>query len=510
MRTLLLTVALAATMTAPATMTGTANATTTHAPVVATTGGLVRGVATETNNQFLGIPYAAPPVGALRWQPPRQPAPWHGVRDASQFGANCAQPAGAFDPGSTAEDCLYLNVYAPRGRTHARPVMVWIHGGSLVNGSGSGYDPTDLARDGVVVVTINYRLGALGFLAHPSFAGAPGGPTGDYGLMDQQSALRWVSRNIARFGGSPGNVTIFGESAGGQSVLAHLISPSSRGLFDRAIVQSGTYSLTQATQAAAEAEGQAFAQTIGCADQSAACLRAVPVATLLANQKGLYQPNINGQTLTQSIGTALESGQFARVPVINGTTHDEWRLFVAIGELQGNPVTAGNYVDMIADTLGVPAPAAAAIAAQYPLSAYPSPAVALGAVGTDAIFSCNALTVDNSLSRYVPTFAYEFSDENAPPLLPPTSFPQGAAHAYELSYLFGMPGNLTHTPDQQALAARMRGSWTGFAATGRANWPRYNATSHVMQSLVPPKPVLLNDFSAEHKCGFWSQLTASS
>lgn len=509
MRTLLLTVALAATMTGSATIAGTASSTTTHAPVVATTSGLVRGVATQTNNQFLGIPYAAPPVGALRWQPPRQPARWNGVRDATQFGATCAQGPGSFDPGSTAEDCLFLNVYAPKGQ-HARPVMVWIHGGSLVNGSGSGYDPTDLARNGVVVVTINYRLGALGFLAHPALAGAPGGPTGDYGLMDQQSALRWVSRNIARFGGNPGNVTIFGESAGGQSVLAHLISPSSRGLFDRAIVQSGAYSLTQATQAQAEAEGQTFAGRIGCADQSAACLRAVPVTTLLANQNGLYQPNIDGRTLTQSIGPALESGQFSRVPVINGSTRDEWRLFVAIDELQGRPVTADNYVAMIASTLGVPPEAAAAIAAQYPLSDYGSPAEALGAVGTDAIFACNALTLDNSLSRYVPTFAYEFADENAPPLLPPTSFPQGAAHAYELPYLFTLPADLPMTPDQQQLASRMRGHWTDFAKSGDAQWPRYKENSQKILSLVPPKPVLQNNFGTAHKCGFWGAITAGA
>src|SRR5689334_8656223 len=204
--------------------------------------------------------------------------------------------------------------------------MVWIHGGALVTGESNDYIPTKLVDDGVTVVTINYRLGALGFLAHPALADA-NGQSGDYGLMDQQAALRWVQRNIGRFGGDPRDVTIFGESAGGLSVLSQMASPGARGLFTRAIVQSGAYSLTQASLAQAEAEGQAVAARAGCADQSARCLRSLPVSVILAqtNPAG-YKPDVDGQVLTQSIGTALATGQFNRVPLMNGANHDEYRL----------------------------------------------------------------------------------------------------------------------------------------------------------------------------------------
>jgi para-nitrobenzyl esterase len=211
--------------------------------VVATADGAVRGQAVAAGEEFLGIPYAAPPVGALRWQPPRPAAPWHGTRAATAYAPHCPQPSGAFGRASTTEDCLYLNVFTPAGaRGKHLPVMVWVHGGSLRTGESDDYNPAGLVRDGVVVVTINYRLGALGFLADAALASRPGGPAGNYGLMDQQAALRWVQRNIGGFGGNPGDVTLFGESAGGLSTLAQLVSPGARGLFQRAIVESGTTS----------------------------------------------------------------------------------------------------------------------------------------------------------------------------------------------------------------------------------------------------------------------------
>jgi para-nitrobenzyl esterase len=178
--------------------------------------------------------------------------------------------------------------------------------------------------------------------------------------------------------------------------------------------------------------------------------------------------------------------------------------------LAGQPVTADNYVATIAGTFGVPAEAAAGIASVYPLRDYPSPAIAVGALGTDAIFACPALTVNNALSRFVPTFGYEFNDENAPQLVPPTSFPHGAAHAYELPYLFRMSDAIVLSPAQQKLATAMRGLWSGFAASGNANWPRYNPATQQLLSLVPPKPVLEQGFASAHKCAFWSQFTASS
>jgi para-nitrobenzyl esterase len=426
--------------------------------------------------------------------------------------------AGPFGEASTSEDCLYLNVFTPSGGGF-HPVMVWIHGGALVTGESNDYDPTQLVEDGVTVVTINYRLGALGFLAHPALADA-NGQSGDYGLMDQQAALRWVQRNIASFGGDPRNVTIFGESAGGLSVLSQVASPQAKGLFEKAIAESGSYNLTQTSLASAETAGEAFATEAGCASQTAACLRSLPVSTILADQDASgYTPNINSEVLPQSLGTAFATGDFNRVPIINGTNHDEWRLFVALSELEGNPVTAANYQAMISSTLGVPATVAAVIAAEYPLIAYPSPSVALGALGTDAIFACPALSIDQSVSKFVPTFAYEFNDENAPEnFLPPVSFPYGAAHATEIQYLMALPTAAfpgTLTAQQQQLAATMKGYWTNFAKRGVPGsfgipfWPLFNTVTQQMQSLVPPVPQTETDFATTHNCAFWTALEAA-
>jgi para-nitrobenzyl esterase len=483
-------------------------------PVAITASGAVRGLASGAVHEFLGIPYAAPPVGALRWQPPQPAAGWSGIRAATQFAPHCPQLAGPFGEASTSENCLFLNVFTPsHGVGH--PVMVWIHGGALVSGESDDYDPAGLVADGVIVVTINYRLGALGFLANPALADA-NGQSGDYGLMDQQAALRWVQRNIANFGGDPGNVTIFGESAGGLSTLSQVASPQARGLFQRAIVESGSYNLSQQSLASAETAGEAFATKAGCASQTATCLRSLPVSTILADQDAAgYTPNINSEVLPQTLGTAFATGDFNRVPIINGTNHDEYRLFVALSELAGDPVTAANYQSMIASTLGVPAAAAAVIAAKYPLTAYPSASIALGAVGTDAIFACPALTIDQSVSRYVPTFAYEFNDQNAPEdFLPPVSFPYGAAHASEIQYLMALPtaafpGSLT--AQQQQLAAIMKGYWTNFAKRGfPSSWPLFNPLTQKMQSLVPPAPQPETSFANEHNCAFWTALESSA
>jgi para-nitrobenzyl esterase len=491
-------------------------------PVAGTANGPVRGLANGTVDEFLGIPYAAPPVGALRWQPPQPAASWSGVRDATQFAPHCPQLGGPFGLASTSENCLFLNVFTPRHHRAGShfPVMVWIHGGALVTGESNDYDPTQLVADGVTVVTINYRLGALGFLAHPALADA-NGQSGDYGLMDQQAALRWVQRNIARFGGNPHDVTVFGESAGGLSTLSQVASPQARGLFERAIVESGSYNLTQAPLASAESAGEAFATKAGCASQTAACLRSLPVSTILADQDASgYTPNVNSEVLPETLGTAFATGNFNRVPIINGTNRDEWRLFVALDALVGNRVTTSNYQSMISATLGVPAAVAAIIAARYPLAAYPSPSVALGAVGTDAIFACPALTIDQSVSRFVPTFAYEFSDENAPELfLPRVSFPYGAAHASEIQYLMGLPTAAfpqALSARQQRLAATMKGYWTkfakrGFPATfGTPFWPVFNDLTQEMQSLAPPAPRTETGFASTHNCVFWTALEAGA
>jgi len=489
-------------------------------PVAGTANGPVRGLANGAVNEFLGVPYAAPPAGALRWQPPQPATSWSGVRDATRFAPHCPQPGGPFGQASTSEDCLFLNVFTPSHQQAGShfPVMVWIHGGALVSGESNDYDPAALVADGVTVVTINYRLGALGFLAHPALADAKG-ESGDYGLMDQQAALRWVQRNIASFGGNPHNVTVFGESAGGLSTLSQVASPQASGLFARAIVESGSYNLTQATLASAESAGEAFAVKAGCASQTAACLRSLPVSAILANQDAAgYTPNINSEVLPETLGAAFATGNFNRVPIINGTNRDEWRLFVALSELAGNPVTAANYQSMISSTLGVPAAVAAVIAARYPLTAFPSPSIALGAVGTDAIFACPALTIDQSVARFVPTFAYEFNDENAPELfLPPVSFPYGAAHASDIQYVMDLPTAAfpkTLSTPQQQLAAAMKGYWTNFAqrgfpaSPGTPFWPLFSNLTQKMQSLAPPAPQTETGFATTHNCAFWTALEA--
>ena len=500
-----------------------------------TTEGLVRGTATATTREFRGIPYAAAPVGELRWKPPRRHAGWTGVLDASRFANHCPQPVSALGQVSATEDCLFLNVFAPSPRRGhdapdpgPRPVMVWIHGGAFFAGESDDYDATRLVEQGdVVLVTINYRLGALGFLAHPALtAESPDHASGNYGLMDQQEALRWVQRNIRSFGGDPQRVTIFGESAGGLSVHVHLTTPGSQGLFHRAIVQSGTYQPVQPTLAAGEASGVAFASRAGCTDQSAACLRGLSVAQVLASQASpgtasvtIASAVIDHQLLSQSVLAALASGPLHRVPIMEGTTHDEWSLFVAASELMSRPLTADGYpaaIAAVAASAGVPVAAAPAILAQYPLDRYPNPSLALVAAGTDGVFACNARFAQQQLARRVPTYAYEFSDANAPQrIAPPVSFPYGASHATENQYLFTLPITVPAPPlddDQERLSEAMIAYWTRFARTGQPTapdaprWPRFQPGREVTQSLLAPLPAPNLGFAADHHCAFWDSL----
>jgi para-nitrobenzyl esterase len=498
-------------------------------PIVRIDSGLVQGAEVAGVDSFLGLPYAAPPTGNLRWRPPQPAAAWSGVRNATTFGPSCPQvqvlAENPFLPPETiSEDCLYLNVYAPPVSSNdqgGRPVLVWIHGGGLVQGGARNYDGSKLAAAGAVVVTINYRLGALGFLAHPALASGPGGTAGNYGLMDQQAALRWVQRNIAQFGGDPGNVTIAGQSAGGLSVLAQMVSPGGRGLFQRAIVQSGTFALNQQPLATAEAAGETFAAAAGCPGQTAQtaqCLRNLPAADLVTPSLVEIPGVVDGSVLTQPIGTALARGQFARVPVINGITHDEELLFVGgVGitvsqgtdiPLAGNPADPANYQANIAQALGVSAARAAAIANEYPLSAYPNAVVAFSLLVSDASFACPALQVDRwTAGRGVPTYAYQFNDDNAPVNILGKSLGL-ATHGAELPYLFDQPATpVTLDSGQQALAASMRTDWAGFAGTGNPSsralpWPSFNGTR--VLSLVPLQSQVTTDFATAHHCSFWA------
>ncbi len=492
--------------------------------VVTIEGGPVRGVTVPGGYEFLGVPYAAPPVGNLRWRAPQPPAGWRGVRDATEFGPSCPQAASPFlPPGPISEDCLYLNVYTSMLRRDAdRPVLVWIHGGGLTEDGARNYDLSKLAADGIVAVTINYRLGALGFLAHPALASWPGGPAGNYGLMDQQAALRWVQRNIAQFGGDPHSVTIAGQSAGGLSVLAQLVSPGSRGLFERAIVQSGAFALNQESLADAERAGEAFAAEAGCKHQTARCLRRLPVSDLV-NKFGAGIPGVvDGRVLTEAIGTALAAGRFAHVPILNGINHDEELIFTAglhlavsggtFVPVPTEPVTADSYQPDLAAVFGVSPDRAAAIAAEYPLAAYPMPDAAFSTLVSDANFACPALQVDRWTSQRVPTFAYQFNDDNAPQrFAPPGALPPIATHSSELQYLFDLPNAPapgTLNADQQTLAATMRTAWANFAASGNPSsralpWPSFDDRAQEM-SLVPPQPQVETGFSAIHHCAFWA------
>ncbi|HEY4568301.1 MAG TPA: carboxylesterase family protein [Kribbella sp.] len=493
-------------------------------PVVATNNGIVRGLSVDGTYAFRGLPFAAPPTGELRWQPPHPAVSWQGVRDATTYASGCPQAPGIAPPGPLREDCLYLNVSTPTLHpVSKRPVLVWIHGGGLIQDSGSNYDGTKLAAAGAVVVTVNYRLGALGFLAHPALAARPGGPAGNYGLMDQQAALRWVQANISRFGGDPHNVTIAGESAGGLSVLAHVVSRSSNGLFHRAIVQSGTFALQQESLAQAEAFGKEFATKVGCPTQTAACLREVPAQTLVDNVStatALIPGVVDGAVLKESIGSALAAGRFNRVTVLNGSNHDEEALFTLGGRVVSrgynvaytSPVTRQNYQSNIASALRVSPSRAAALAAEYPLSAYPTPDKAFGTLIGDATFACTAAQVDQWTASRVPTYGYEFNDDTAPFIFAPAGTLSVATHGSELWYLFDLPNAPFPAPlnaEQTALADAMRSAWVNFAATGdpstpSVHWPAVGPAGHVL-SLLTPSPQVETSFASRHHCTSFAQ-----
>jgi para-nitrobenzyl esterase len=483
--------------------------------LVRTTSGPVTGFVSGNELKYLGIPYAAPPVGALRWKPPAPVAPWSAPLAATHFGPHCPQAASPFGKPSTTEACLVLNVFTPASRWSVRarrPVMVWIHGGAFVVGESDDYDPAKLVARGVDVVTLNYRLGALGFLALPSLD-AEGHLFANYGLLDQQAALEWVRRNIAAFGGDPNRVTVFGESAGGASVMSQLVSPLATGTFQRAIIESGAYANTP-TRAEAEATGAAYATAEGCASLSNACMRGLSVTALLGDEPSGYVPTVDGTILPVNPKVAIANGTFNRVPVIDGSNGEEFRLFTALDfDLVSGPITAATYPYALAAEVG--SAAAPLVLAQYPVSAYPTPDLANSAALTDGTFSCNALFLDQSLSHYVPTFAYEFSDVNAPELfLPPVSFPYEAAHASEIQYLFNVAAAFPQplSAEQMRLSNSMVQFWTTFAAFGNpviadgTLWFPFVRQIGNMVDLNTPHDANFTSFNTEHQCAFWNAL----
>jgi para-nitrobenzyl esterase len=430
---------------------------------------------------------------------------------------------GGSQTGSTNEDCLFLNVYTPSNapRGPRLPVLVWIHGGGYTNGAGSDFVARRLAASGIIVVTTNYRLGALGFLALPQLSSETAQGSGNYGLLDQQAALRWVRRNVAAFGGDGSRVTVAGESAGGGSVCSNLASPSARGLFQQAIAQSGC-ALPSPTLAVAEASGQSFASALACGGaQVRACLRSRTAAEILAASGGglgapglpalQFGPTAGTPVLPLQVQDALTRGRFNKVPLLQGSNHDEGRLFVGISGLTSTPAAA--YPQVVQGIVG--AAAAPAVLAAYPLSPTVTAPDALGAILTDSQFACPALRVNQVAQSQVRTYGYEFNDpaagQNIP--LPSETYPFKAAHATELGYLFDLAANPVPVGSER-LSAEMIGYWTRFVATGNPNrhgapvWTPLTRRHQNLQNLLPTgsRPLPAASFSADHRCALWASL----
>ncbi|MEH6491118.1 carboxylesterase/lipase family protein [Halopseudomonas sp.] len=498
---------------------------------VTTTEGDIKGVTIDGMRVFRGIPYAQPPVGDLRFTPP-VPAQkrTETLQLSSAFGSSCVQVDLAVIAPAGEEDCLYLNVYAPESGEDL-PVMVWIHGGAFVFGNGGGeYDPTRLVKEDVIVITLNYRLGLLGFLAHPELDS----DGGNFGLMDQQQALRWVKENAAAFGGDPDNVTIFGESAGGHSVMSHIASPraEAENLFQRAIVQSGSYAPFQQTKAAAQATGQTAASTLGCSDAAtaAACLRALPAMSFLAVQGSQVIPNSDPSSdlIPQSTQSALAKGEFNQsLDIMIGSNQDEGTLFVALDELTGDPLDIqgeAEYRQRVADLFAGSGLDADAIATYY-LNEFPAGddrlSLALSAIWTDSNFACNSYAHASTFAGAgMNTYQYWFRDENAPwTLVPPpaASFPLGATHAGEIPYVL-YPEELMRsrytgdTNELDSLAGYMVGYWTQFAKDGNPNstdgvapnWAQAaSGQVNTLDVAAPASGSVLN-FLGYHRCSYWA------
>ncbi|HEY3950271.1 carboxylesterase/lipase family protein [Phenylobacterium sp.] len=431
--------------------------------------GPVVGVAEGKADVFRNIPYAAPPVGALRWAPPQPVKPWTAPRPAAEPGPSCPQPMNANGTpnsgganGPTSEDCLQLNVFAP---PHAKgaPVMVWIHGGGHRTGAGWIYGGENFARDGVVVVAINYRLGALGYFAHPAIdkAAKPGDPVGNYGLMDQIAALRWVKRNIAAFGGNPQNVTVFGESAGGESTLALLATPSARGLYQKAIVESGLGWFAPKTLADKEADGIRSLERAGIKASTAAELRALPADALVPVNDN-YEPFIDGKLMTETATQAIARGQVPDVRLIIGSNSGEDSLM--------GPMTLGE-----AALARIPAGLKPAYAAE----AAAGPDTFARAVFTDRVMGGPARWIAAQTSGGKPTWLYYFSYVGS-------RFPASktrASHADEIQYVWDYWGRRTPmsmvSAKDQEVANLMHACWVAFAKTsvpkcGATDWPAYS------------------------------------
>lgn len=501
---------------------------------VTTESGVVIGDSSEGVRAWLGIPFAAPPVGANRFRAP-QPAPkWTTPRDAKKFGKACPQIAvntGAF--GSGEEDCLFLNVWSPDpAPREPLPVMVWIHGGAFILGSGAQdlYNGAALARQQrVVVVTINYRLGPLGFLAHSALAKEdPANGTGNYGLLDQRAALQWVRKNIRAFGGNENNVTLFGESAGGMSVAGQLISPGSAGTFDRAIIQSGAVPLAFKLSTVADGERQAVAlgKALGCGEPLIDCLRSKPYEQITAGLKnpntypgGLFQgvlnsaiwlPVVDGVVVPKQPTEIYAGGEVAlKVPTIIGSNLNEGTLFHS-GILGDRPhPDAAAYEATLVRLLG--AENGAKALAMYPVTGTMKPDEVLAQVESDAMFACPTRRASRALTRAgVPVYRYHFVRRPDNGVV--AAF--GATHGAEVPFVFGNDDPMLGGVSDGGMPLReaMMRYWTNFAKMGDPNvgndpkWPRYDEASDAYLTLDTP-PIAAAGLLAE-KCAFWDSVPA--
>lgn len=488
--------------------------------VVATAGGALRGSVAEAHRRFQAVPYAAAPVGELRWRSPQPAQPWDGVRDSTAAAPPCPQTWGPAPDGSPqvtgSEDCLYLNIDTPLpapGPDPAWPVMVFLHGGGTA-GQGGLYDPRRIVTQGqVVVVTLNSRLGPLGYLAHP---GIEDQAVGNFGLADQQAALRWVRDNIGAFGGDPANVTLWGESAGGFATCAQLAAPAAEGLFAKAIVQSATCANPVVARESAQQRALQTAADLGCPDPQAAlaCLRALPATAFVGIREAEMTTNLFGSIAAAPwwpvAGTpmlprqpldALRAGAAADVALLHGGTRDEMTARVAARyDAKGTPLTAEQYPVVLNELFG---DRAAAVAVEYPLSAFASPSKALAtALGDQGgmVGACSQLPVYGLTGRAA-VFGYQFAQPSGTVL---GAFDLGAYHGSDIPYFFDstMPGRppAQRSPQQQELSERLIGWWTAFARTGEPGLPPVDGGIPA----VSVGTTTAVDIAKAHRCDFWN------